>query len=319
MIRYITAFVFVAVSVGRPIWAAADNNILVNGSFEGATSIDSTTGDILPTGWQLGPPSPATLSKVNVDSAINAATFLGPEAGTHYARFQSPANNGTRDCLLQDLTTIAGQKYAVSFWAAETSTSVGNNSGLDPEWDENTGNQKTLVGPYLFPSNTGPQNYQFFSFTETASSTLTRLDFHGVDQNGSILLDNVVVSPLAPGDFNRDGHVNDADIQAMMTALADLSDYESSQQLSDSQLTLIGDLNGDTHVNDADLQSLISRVANSTLPGGGGFADNSALAAVSEPAASSLMALAGIGILVLHRCRVDRQLRDALTSLAVGK
>jgi hypothetical protein len=36
-------------------------------------------------------------------------------------------------------------------------------------------------------------NYQFFSFTETASSTVTRLDFHGIDANGSILLDNVSV------------------------------------------------------------------------------------------------------------------------------
>ena len=111
------------------------------------------------------------------------------------------------------------------------------------------------------------------------------------------------MSALVPGDFNRDGHVNNADIQAMMAALADLSDYESSQQLSDSQLMFIGDLNGDTHVNNADLQSLISRVANSTLPGGGGFADNGTLAAVPEPAALSLMAFGSLGILALHRRR----------------
>ena len=151
MNRHIKASLFLVASLYQSIGVAADDNIVVNGSFEGATTTDATTGDVLPTGWQLGPPSPATLSKVNVDSAINAATFLGPEAGTHYARFQSPANNGTRDCLLQDLTTIAGQKYAVSFWVAETSTSVGNNSGLDPEWDENTGNQQTLAGTLFVP------------------------------------------------------------------------------------------------------------------------------------------------------------------------
>jgi hypothetical protein len=183
---------------------------------------------------------------------------------------------------------------------------VGNNSGLDPEWDENTGNQQTLVGPYLFPSNSGPQNYQFFSFTETASSNVTRIDFHGIDQHGSILLDNVVVTALVPGDFNRDGQVNDADIQTMMTALVDLSDYKTSQQLSDSQFMLIGDLNGDTHVNNTDLQALISLVANSTLPGAGSFAGNGELAAVPEPASSSLMALESLAMLGLH-CRVTRR------------
>jgi hypothetical protein len=281
-------------------WAdfSSANNIVVNGSFEGATTIDSTTGDILPAGWQLGPPSPATLSKVNVDSAINSATFLGPEAGSHYARFQSPANNGTRDCLLQDLTTVAGQKYSVSFWVADTSTSVGNNSGLDPEWDENTANQRTMVEPYLSPSNTGPENYQFFSFTETASSTVTRLDFHGIDQNGSILLDNVIVSPLMPGDFNRDGHVNVSDIPSMMTALSDLSGYENSQQLSDSQLMLIGNLNGDAQVNDADIQALINLLAN-----GGG---SGALAAVPEPSGVVLTGIAALAATTLRGWRRNR-------------
>src|ERR1700690_823115 len=186
MKKQIAAIFLAVVSLCQWPVAASANNLVVNGSFEGATATDPTTGDILPTGWQLGPPSPATLSKCNVDTATNAPTFLGPEDGSHYARFQSPANNGTRDCLLQDLTTVVGRKYAVSFWVAETSTSVGNNSGLDPEWNENTVNQQTLAGAYLSPSNTGPVNYQFFSFTETASSTITRLDFHGIDQNGSI-------------------------------------------------------------------------------------------------------------------------------------
>jgi hypothetical protein len=61
-------------------------------------------------------------------------------------------------------------------------------------------------------TNTGPVPYQFFSFTETASSKLTRLDFHATDTNGSILLDNVVVIPVAaPGDYNLDGQVGPDD------------------------------------------------------------------------------------------------------------
>jgi Immunoglobulin I-set domain len=183
---------------GNKYRAVFRNNILVNGDFDGATRTDAITGDMLPNGWSLGPPSPATLSKVNVDSAVNSATFLGPESGAHYIRFQSPANNGTRDCLLQDLNTVAGHTYVVSFFVAITSTSAGNTLGLNPVWDENTSNQQTMSNAfYVSPSNTGPVNYQLFQFRETASTNKTRLDFHGIDANGSILLDNVRVVATA--------------------------------------------------------------------------------------------------------------------------
>jgi hypothetical protein len=293
MNKQIGAILLAAASLCQWPVAASANNIVVNGSFEGATATDPTTGDVLPTGWQLGPPSPASLSKCNVDTAINASTFLGPEDGSRYARFQSPANNGTRDCLLQDLTTVVGRKYAVSFWVAETSTSVGNNSGLDPEWNENTVNQQTLAGAYLSPSNTGPVNYQFFSFTETASSTITRLDFHGIDQNGSILLDNVVVSSLIPGDFNRDNHVDASDIQPMMQALTNLNGYKSTYDpsLTDPQLLLIADVNGDGKFTNADLQYLIN-----TLKSGGGSTGS-----VPEPSTFVLAILVAVMVCGIRR------------------
>ena len=84
----------------------------------------------------------------------------------------------------------------MSFAVAITSTSAGNFLGLDPVWDENTGNATSLGTNdfYFSPTNTGPVAYQTFSFIETASTNLTRIDFHGVDSNGSILLDNVVVT-----------------------------------------------------------------------------------------------------------------------------
>ena len=53
------------------------------------------------------------------------------------------------------------------------------------------------MGPsafYFAPTNTSPVNYQQFTFTEVASTSLTRIDFHAVDSNGSILLDNVAVT-----------------------------------------------------------------------------------------------------------------------------
>jgi len=275
---------------------SASTNLVVNGSFEGATTTDQTTGDVLPVGWTLGPPSPASLSKVNVDNSINAAVDLGPEDGTHYARFQSPAANGTRDCLYQDINTVPGQLYAVSFWVAATSTSVGNNSGLGPEWDESSANPTELGTNqfYFFPTNTGPVPYQFFSFMEVASSNLTRLDFHGIDQNGSILLDNVSVTPLIRGDINLDNHVNAADITSMSAALANSNSYEKLKGLNDSELSYLGDINQDGKFNNADLQGIINY-----LKSGNG-------SLVPEPA-NIVLASAGLAALLRMRRQAAAQ------------
>ena len=99
------------------------------------------------------------------------------------------------------------------------------------------------------------------------------------------------VSPAGPvvttlGDFNRDGHVNAADITAMEQALTDLNTYQSNNFLSSANLTAIGDFDGDSHVTNADLQGLMSLLA-----AGGG-----SVAAVPEPAGGVLAAL---GILLV--------------------
>ena len=85
-----------------------------------------------------------------------------------------------------------------------------------------------------------------------------------------------------PGDFNSDGHVNGADIQAMLAAFADLNGYQSSRGISNADLLAIGDINGDGAVNNADLQALLN-----LLKSGGG-----SLAAVPEPATQTLSLLA---------------------------
>ena len=229
-------------------------NVLVNGNFEGGTYVDSGTGDILPIGWVVGPPSPASLSKVNIDTAVNPAIDLGPQDGTHYARFQSPATNGTRDCLLQDIPTAAGKPYTVSFWVAITSTSVGNFLGLNPVWDENTANQSTLEPGafYYAPTNTGPVPYQFFSYNVTASTNLTRIDFHGIDQSGSILVDNIVVNPACgvTGDFDGDGFVTVADIPAFVSVLLG--------QATDFTSLCKADMNKDNKSDGGDVQEFVS-------------------------------------------------------------
>jgi hypothetical protein len=84
------------------------------------------------------------------------------------------------------------------------------------------------------------------------------------------------------GDFNHDGHVNAADIPAMLVALADLNAYKSANSLSNSDLVALGDVNGDGGVSNADVQALLD-----LLKSGGG-----SLAAVPEPSSISLAAIA---------------------------
>jgi hypothetical protein len=249
-------------------------NIVVNGDFEGGTFVDAATGDVLPNGWTNGPPSPATLSKINVDTAVDAAVELGPESGTRYARYQSPATNGTADCLLQDLTTVQGRAYTVSFWIAATSTSVGNPSGINPVWDENKAQVSMAVGQLFAPAtNTGPVAYQHFSFVETASSAVTRLDFHATDVNGSILLDNVsVTSVAAPGDYNGDGKVGP-------------EDYVVWQTMFGSSSMLAADGNGNGSVDAADYT-----VWRDHLGAGSG----AGVSAVGEPSSVALLVLGAV-------------------------
>ncbi|HEY2761352.1 MAG TPA: dockerin type I domain-containing protein, partial [Pirellulales bacterium] len=112
-------------------------------------------------------------------------------------------------------------------------------------------------------------------------------NFYALDPTNGVSIGDVIFTNapgLHRGDFNLDGTVNVADIQAMTAALADLSGYESQQNLTDSQLQMLGDLNRDGQITNADIQALISSLASG--------AGNSELNAVPEPATVWLMLIA---------------------------
>ena len=106
---------------------------------------------------------------------------------------------------------------------------------------------------------------------------------------------SVIDSNFLPGDFNRDGHVDAADILPMMRALTNLSGYKTTYDpnLSDAQLLLIGDINGDGRFDNADMQALLN-----LLQAGGGSSDP-----VPEPASIALLGLGALAIAFRRRSR----------------
>ena len=94
-----------------------------------------------------------------------------------------------------------------------------------------------------------------------------------------------VILPFLPGDFNRDGHVDAADITAAMAALTDTANYQTGHGLTDpTWFKKVADVNNDGSFNNADLQYLLN-----TIKSGGGSADP-----VPEPASGWLVTLAVI-------------------------
>jgi hypothetical protein len=90
--------------------------------------------------------------------------------------------------------------------------------------------------------------------------------------NSSQLYTTGVLSVIASyyaGDFNRDGHVDAADISIAEQALTNISGYQTAHSLTDPTLfNLVADVNGDGKFTIADLQDLLLILKN-----GGGSAD----------------------------------------------
>jgi probable HAF family extracellular repeat protein len=100
------------------------------------------------------------------------------------------------------------------------------------------------------------------------------------------------ISQILPGDYNRDQHVNAADIAALELALTNLANYKSLYGVSDAELLQINLLPGESTaaLNNSDLQALLTylKTGDSANP-------------IPEPASACLAVLAAIGCAVAWR------------------
>ncbi len=164
----------------------------------------------------------------------------------------------------------------------------------------NNGFNHIFVGilPYAANSTTmGLSTSQLKSITFTGFSPGATLIAGGelVPQD----IGGAITTTLTKGDLNRDGHINAADITAMMSALTDLNKYATTNNRFTSDVAYVGDLDGDGTFTNLDLQFILSFIG-----GGGGT-----VAPVPEPA-TWLLAVGGLAGLILQVRRL-RPLRDA--------
>ncbi|HEY2761966.1 MAG TPA: hypothetical protein VGI75_14515 [Pirellulales bacterium] len=106
------------------------------------------------------------------------------------------------------------------------------------------------------------------------------VEVHGSSPTDNDLRFDLQVSGLPgnpmPGDFDLDGRMTNADLQAMISALASPASYKSAHGLSDLQWDQLGDFNGDGSVTVADISPFMQSLA-------GMSAGGSNVAAVPEP------------------------------------
>ncbi len=92
------------------------------------------------------------------------------------------------------------------------------------------------------------------------------------------------------GDLNLDGVVNGADLQTMMAVLKNEGSYETSHNLTATNLAALGDFNGDGVVDAADLSGMEQYLVDGTIGTG-------STTVVPEPATFALGVVGGLMLL----------------------
>ena len=100
-------------------------------------------------------------------------------------------------------------------------------------------------------------------------------------------------APPAPGDYNKDGHVNASDINALNLALTNLSLYKTTYSVSDADLAAINNIPNDSgsNLNNCKLQALENLL----------IAGNGSISAVPEPASFVMLALGGLAFVAARK------------------
>jgi hypothetical protein len=137
--------------------------------------------------------------------------------------------------------------------AASASLSIGTDVGDGYIWGSTAG----MVSDVQSWLNTPSSNFGWIMVNTDETDVRTFRAFYSRDAATDHPQLQISFT-LLRGDFNQDGHVNAADIPAMMAALTNLQSYKTTERLTDPQLFLdVADVNDDGVFNNADLQALL--------------------------------------------------------------
>jgi hypothetical protein len=160
---------------------SASANLVFNGSFE-APSIPTGSYSYLGAipGWTLD-----TGPAIEIQNNVAGSPFDGQQ----FVELDSSANSS----IYQDLSTVVGQTYELSFAYSPRPGIDANSTGIDISWGGALVTNLDLTGVGL--SNTA---WQVYTYDLTATSTTTRLEFAATGNSDSFggYIDAVSVSPV---------------------------------------------------------------------------------------------------------------------------
>ena len=240
------------------------HNIAINGVIAGTGAITKTGGGMVTlanTNTYTGPTNinQGTLA-LGIGGAIATTPSLVMGGGTLATGGFTQAMNATSLKLTSssaiDMTT--GTPNALNL--------ANSNSDTNPALAWTPGQLLSILhwtGTAGVGGTPGVNDQVIFGTNNTGLSASQLIQIHFAGFNGAKLLSTGEVVPLTVstrklGDFTLDGHVNAADVSAMLTALTDLNVYRTSRSLTGEDVLNIGDLDGDAHVTNADLQGLLA-------------------------------------------------------------
>jgi GH35 family endo-1,4-beta-xylanase len=278
--------------------------------------------------YQGGSVTPAaTYQQVLQNLSVQGVPISIPEGGVNSSITPTNAVQAVDDVMRMMYGTPNAQSYFLwSTWAGATDPNFeGSSVMVDSNWN------LTAVGKryeYLFgqgtdPTATGAQEQNNGSGVNTApwntaDQTVSAnpdgsINFSGVYGEYAVKVGSVTYGVVdfskgpnntpvetlwVKGDFDMDGKLTNADMQALLNALKGLNNsptgldgYQAAHNMSNEEFLAICDVNGDGYVNLKDLSSLQQLLVSGVQIGNGIFGGGGSLAAVPEPASGVLAAI----------------------------